>query len=546
MNISRIGLAVHQLDRARQIISILMKYGFGEFVYKSGFGKHLVTRKRLVKIQSVSEYERLRKAIEELGPTFIKFGQILADRPDLLKKEVRDELKKLQDDAHPLDDAVAVAEIEKQLKQPIDKVFQSFERKHIASASIAQAYKGVLITGEKVAVKVQRPGIDKTINLDLQLMDFFAAHIQKNNEDFQAMDVVGIVEEFGKSIRKELDFNNEAANMLRFAHNFTDNPFTEVPKVYMQYTNKRIIVEEFVEGIELHKIEKVKEAGNDPAELAHRGVKLLFEQIFNFGFFHADPHPGNIFIKSPNKIVFIDYGMMGSLRPYHMDFLGKYGLGYLQKDPKLMTEALLLLCQKKHFEHIDELEFEISDMMKHYQYLSYKEINFGEVMNKSIDIVVKYNLRIPPTIYLLIKALITIQGVATLLNPKLDIAREMEPFARNLLLRQFNPKKMAKNVVSSFKSYYELISELPGDISEILYKTKEGKMGMKLELSNVDHILHRLEKVSKHISRSIILASLIIGTAIVSTLENVKWVGHAIFLFAIILGFWSFFRNLRD
>lgn len=545
MDISKIGLAVHQLNRAREIINILMKYGFGEFVYKSGFGKHLVTKKRLVKIQSLSEYERIRKAVEELGPTFIKFGQILADRPDLLSKDIRNELKKLQDDAHPLDDDVAVAEIEKQLKQPLDKIFKSFEKKHIASASIAQAYRGMLNTGEKVAVKIQRPGIDKTINLDLQLMAFFAEKIQRNNEDFQAMDVVGIVEEFGKSIRKELDFNNEAANMLRFAHNFKDNPLTQVPKVYMQYTNKKIIIEEFVEGVELHKIEEVKAAGNDPAELAHRGVKLIFEQIFNYGFFHADPHPGNIFIKKENIIVFIDYGMMGSLRPYHMDFLGKYGLGYLQKDPKKMTEALLLLCGKKHYERIDELEFEISDMMKHYQYLSYKEINFGEVMNKSIDIVVSFDLKIPPTIYLLIKALITIQGVATLLNPKLDIAKEMEPYAKNLLLKQFSPKKMAKNIIGAAKDYFDLFKELPKEISEILYKAKEGELGLKLEVSRLDVILSKIDRVSKNISRSIILASLIVGAAIVSTLEHVKWIGHAIFLFAIILGFWSFFKMTR-
>lgn len=545
MDISKIGLAMHQIGRAREIVNILIKYGFGEFVYKGEFAKHLVTKKRLVKIQSLSEYERIRKAIEELGPTFIKFGQILADRPDLLKKELRDELKKLQDDAHPLEDEIAVAEIEKQLKKPLDKVFKTFEKKHIASASIAQAYKGVLLTGENVAIKIQRPGIDKTIKLDLQLMSYFAEKIQKNNLDFQATDVVGIVEEFGKSIRKELDFNNEAANMLRFAHNFKNNDLIHVPKVFMEYTNKYIIVEEFVDGVELHNIDEVKAQGNDPVEIAHRGVKLLFEQIFTFGFFHADPHPGNIFIKKPNIVVFIDFGMMGSLRPYHMDFLGKYGLGYLQRDPKKMTEAMLLLCNKKHYERFDELEFEISDMMKHYQYLSFKEINFGEVMNKSIDIVVNFNLKIPPTIYLLIKALITIQGVATLLNPKIDIAKEMEPYAKNLLKRQFSPKKLTKNIFETIGDYFDLVRELPGNIAEILFKTKEGNLKLKLELDNLQNILHNLEKISKNISTSIILASLIIGAAIISQLEHVKWVGHAIFLFAGLIGFWTLIKMWR-
>jgi ubiquinone biosynthesis protein len=184
-------------------------------------------------------------------------------------------------------------------------------------------------------------------------------------------------------------------------------------------------------------------------------------------------------------------------------------------------------------------------MRKYYQYLSYKEINFGEVMNKSIDIVVNFNLKIPPTIYLLIKALITIQGVATLLNPKLDIAREMEPYAKNLLIRQFSPQKMAKNIMGAAKDYFDLFKELPTDIAEILYKTKEGKLGMKLEISRLDLVLSKLDRVSKNISRSIILASLVIGSAIVSTLEHVKWIGHGIFVFAIILGFWSFFKMMR-
>lgn len=545
MKITKIGLAYHQVGRAREIISILLKYGFGEFVYKSEFGKHLVTKKRRARIESVNQYERARKAIEELGPTFIKFGQILADRPDIVNKEMRDQLKKLQDDAHPLDDEVAVAEVEKQLKKPIDEVFKSFEKKHIASASIAQAYKAVLKTGEKVAIKIQRPGIEKTINLDLHLMSYFAEKVQKNNPDFQAMDVIGIVEEFGKSIRKELDFANEAGNMLRFAHNFKNDPTVYTPKVFMKYSGKKIIVEEFVDGIELSNIDKLKASENDPTIIAHRGAKSVFEQIFNFGFFHADPHPGNIFIKDPNIIVFIDYGMMGSLRPYHLDFLGKYVIGYLQRDSRKMTDALLLLCSKKHYERFDELEFEISDMMKHYQYLSFKEINFGEVMNKSIDIIVNFGLKIPPTIYLLIKALVTIQGVATLLNPKIDIAKEMEPFAKALIKRQFSPRKFTGNIMATLKSYFDLIQDLPGEISEIVYKTKEGKLKILFEIDRLDHLMDRLDQVSKRISVSIILAALIIGAAIVSQWEHLKWVGSFIFMFAGVVGFGALFRMWR-
>jgi ubiquinone biosynthesis protein len=546
MKISKIGLTYHQIGRGQAIISILFKYGFGEFVSKGGFGRHFVSKKRLAKIETHSRNERIRLAIEELGPTFIKFGQIVADRPDLVSKDLRDELKKLQDDAHPMSDEIAVNEIEKQLKKPIDEVFKSFNKTHIASASIAQAYEGVLKTGQKVALKVQRPGIEKIIKLDLSLMEFFAKKIQNNHPDFQALDIVGVVGEFGKSINKEIDFKNEAANMLRFAHNFKGDKTIYVPKVFMEHSSNKLLVEEFIDGLKVDDIEGLKKAGDDPVEIAHRGSKLMFKQIFTNGFFHADPHSGNIFIKENNVIVFIDFGMMGTLRPYHMDFLGKYVLGYIQRDATRLTEALLLLSGKRHYDRVDELEFEISDMLKHYQYLSMKEMNFGDVMNKSIDIIVDFGLSIPPTIYLLLKALITIQGVAEKLNPKIDIAKEMEPFAKDLLKSQFNPARFSKQIFSTVGDYVDLIRDLPKEISEIIYKTKEGKLKMQIEFQGLDMLLQKLDHISKRISISIVLSALIVGAAIVSQWEHMKWVGTVIFLLSGVFGFWLLIKLWRN
>jgi len=538
MNLSHLGLAYHQIGRAREIIAIMLKYGFGDFVTKSGLGKALVSRNRLKNIESISRNERLRMAIEDLGPTYIKFGQILADRPDVISKDLRDELKKLQDDAHPLSDEIAMAEIQKQLKKPVNEVFESINEKHIASASIGQAYTGVLKDGTRVVIKIQRPGIDKKIKLDLSIMEFFARKIQKNNPEFQAINVVGIVQEFGRSIQDELNFTHEASNVKRFRNMFQNNPDIYVPQAYTEYSNTKLLIEEFIDGIKVDKIDELEKAGINPVEIAHKGASLVFEQIFTHGFFHADPHPGNLFIRRDGKIVFIDFGMMGKLRPYQLDFLGKYVLGYVQKNPGRMTEALLLLSGKKHFEHKDELEFEISDMMNQYQFSSLKEINFGEVMNKSIDLIVRFGLSIPPTIYLLIKALITIEGVATMLNPKIDIAKEMQPFATSLLKKQFNPARYAREISDTFHNITQLFKELPGDISEILYKTREGKMKIQFEHQGLEPMIQKLDQVSKRISIAIILAALIIGASIISSWEHLKWVGSAIFLGAGLFGFW--------
>ncbi len=545
MNISQIGLAVHQIGRAREIIAILMKYGFSDFVIKSEFGKFLVTKKRLKIIESHSKNERIRMTIEALGPTFIKFGQILADRPDLIGEDLREELKKLQDDAHPLDDDIAVAEIKAQLTKPVEKVFKNLNPKHIASASIAQAYVGELITGEKVVLKVQRPGIEKTIKLDLSLMEIFARKVQKNHPDFQAINLVGVIQEFGKSINNELNFNHEAANVVRFSKIFENDPDIYVPKVFREYSTSKLLIEEFIDGIKVDDIEELKKNNIDPAVIAHHGVRLIFYQIFHAGFFHADPHSGNIFIYKDGRIVFIDFGMMGSLRPYQLDFLGKYVLGYIQKDARRMTEALLLLSGKKYFAKLDELEFEISDMMKEYQYSSGKEINFGEVMNKSIDIIVNFSLSIPPSIYLLIKALITIEGVATMLNPSINFAKEMQPFAKDLLKRQFNPGRHAREFFRTVGNLGQLLHDLPLDISEILYKTKEGKLKIQLDHQGLDPAIKKMDQVSKRISIAIILAALIIGSSVISAWEHTRWVGTAVFIGGGIFGFWMLVKLLR-
>ena len=239
-----------------------------------------------------------------------------------------------------------------------------------------------------------------------------------------------MVEEFGKTINKELDFRHEAANVIRFSHCFEGDPDIYVPKVYLEFTTEKILVEEFIEGVKVSEMETLLSSGSDPVELAKKAMHLVFEQIFTHGFFHADPHPGNIFIKDKHVIAFIDYGMMGTIRPEHLQFLGKYVLGYIKRDAHDLTEALLLLSGKRNFRRFKDLEFQIADMLAHYKYLSIDEMDFGKVMNESIDIIVGYGLRIPPSIYLLVKALITIERVAVELYPEIDFATEMKPYAR--------------------------------------------------------------------------------------------------------------------
>jgi ubiquinone biosynthesis protein len=542
---SRIGTTVSELGRAREIVGIVVKYGFSEWVSTNGLGKYLVTRKRLARIGKYSKWERIRMAVEELGPTFIKFGQILADRIDIVPNELREELSKLQDKADPMPDEVAIHEIESELTRPVSEVFRAFDRDHLASASIAQTYRAVLLNGDEVCVKIQRPGIDRKINLDLHLMNYFAVRIQKNNPEMEAINLVGVVKEFGRTINHELDFRHEAGNMVRFRHNFEGQSDIYVPRVYAEYTTRKILVEEFITGIKVSELETLIASGCDTVGLAKKGMKLVFEQLFIHGFFHADPHPGNIFIKDQCVVVFLDYGMMGTLRPEHLDFLGKYVIGYLHRDAHAITEALILLSGKRTFSRFKDLEFQVSDMLAHYKYLSVKEMDFGKVMNESIDIIVRFGLSIPPSIYLLIKALITIERVAVTLNPEIDFASEMKPYAVELISQQYNPKRIAAEVFDSIKEYYKLIREFPSELNEIIYKVKEGKFKTMIELKGFEPLMEHIDSSTNRVSAAIIVAALIIGASIISQWNQTRMAGIIVFFIAGILGFWLLLKLFR-
>jgi ubiquinone biosynthesis protein len=538
VNITNIGMAVNEIGRAREIIGIIVKYGFGEWVSKNGLGKYLVSKKRYARIGKYNRWERIRLAVEELGPTFIKFGQILADRIDIVPAELREELKKLQDEADPMPDSLALAAIETELGRPTSEIFREFDKTRLASASVAQTYRAVLLNGEEVCVKIRRPGIDRKIHLDLNLMQYFAVRMQKNNPEMEAINIVGLVKEFGHTINKELDFRHEAANVIRFRHNFTGDPEIYVPRVYMEYTTEKILVEEFINGIKVSDMEQLLSSGNDPVLLAKHSVRLVFEQIFNHGFFHADPHPGNLFIRNGNIIVFLDYGMMGTLRPEHLQFLGKYVLGYLRRDAKQITEALILLAGRQNLSRYKDMEFQISEMMAHYKYLSLHEMNFGKVMNESVDIIVRHGLRIPPSIYLLVKSLITIERVAVTLYPEIDFAAEMQPYALELMKKQYDPRKIAEDIFESIVQYYKLIKEFPSDISDILSKIKEGHFRTMIDLKGFEPLSEHIDQASNRVSIAIVIAALIIGASIISQWPNTKTLGIVVFSIAGLFAFW--------
>ena len=430
-----------------------------------------------------SRAEQLRQTIEELGPTFVKFGQIVADRPDLASDHLREELKKLQSNAKPMDDGEAMSLIETELGDPIEEIFLTFEKKHLAAASIAQVYTGVLKTGERVAVKIQRPNIKNKIEIDLILMRILAKQVVKTYPGLTSFNVIGFVEDFGENLMKELDFNNEASNMLRFTDMFKDDPRCYIPKVFIQHCRQRLLVMEFIEGLRPDDIDGLKAAGFDPQVIAENGTHIILKMILRHGFFHADPHPGNIFIRGDNQIVLLDHGMAASLKPKQIQALINFMLGFSKNDPHRIAKSLLSLSEITYFKEMEDLEFRLGEIIKKYNYMSYEQVDISAVMTEAFRVIGRYGLTVPSNLFTLIKSLATIQKFAENLEADVSIANMIRPYATEKIKEQFSWDAVVKIVTDSAEDYLYLVSKLPKDIREVVGKMKDGVMKHEINFS---------------------------------------------------------------
>jgi ubiquinone biosynthesis protein len=487
-------------------------------------------------------------AIEELGPTFIKFGQILADRPDLVSENLRKELKRLQTTAKPLSDAVAIEILESELGGRVHDFFESFEEKHLASASIGQTYVAVLKGGRKVVVKIQRPNIEEKIKLDLRLLHYLAKRAVSRYPELAALDVERIVEEFQEIILNELNYLHEAGNMMRFKQMFDEDERVKVPEVYHEYSTRRVLVMEFIDGIAPDRLDLMFEKGINPKVIAHNGADLLLTMILKHGFFHADPHAGNIFVLPGDIICFIDWGMVGNLKQRHIQFMGEFTIGLIRKDARALAKSLLKLSGIKYFNQMEELEFEMEKVLQRYAYLPSEQINFAEILQESINVVVKYQLHVPGSFFTLLKALATIEKFAVRLDPNMELGRLLRKYAFDVLKTKFGIREIAGGLYNTVSDYVSLIRELPGEVNEILYKLKEGKLTHEIDLVNKTEFQASITKVSYRIALALLLGFLLTTATITIVWGEgnnalAKFVLTLTLMMSAIVGFKWFFRS---
>lgn len=511
----QIRMFILQFFRMLEILGVIIRHTLREYISRNRFFRKRIKSNKLNPEGITRTPERIRLAIEELGPTFIKFGQILADRPDLVSENLRMELKKLQSTAKPLSDAAAIEILEAELGGRISDFFESFETKHLASASIGQTYVGVLKGGRKVVVKIQRPNIEEKIRLDLRLLHFLASRAVRRYPELAALDVERIVEEFTETILNELNYLLEASNMIRFKQLFEDDKRVKVPMVYHEYSTKKVLVMEYINGFPPDRLDLMLSNNIDPKVIARNGADILLKMILKHGFFHADPHAGNIFVLPGNVICLIDWGMVGNLKQRHIQFMGEFTLGLMRDDAKLLAKSLLKLSGVKYFNQVEELEFEMHKILQRYAYLPMEKMNFAETLQESINVVVKYQLHVPGSFFTLLKALTTIEKFAVRLDPEMALSQLMRKYAIDIFRSKFGIKEIAGRIYETVGDLVGLVRDLPGELNEILYKLKEGKLIHEVDLVNKEQLQSSISRISHRIALALLLGFLLIASAII-------------------------------
>ncbi len=538
------------VSRYLEIAHVLAKYGFSDLVAAIRLDRYLPFKKKLVRegkdprLASLSRWERVRLALEELGPTFIKFGQIMSNRPDLMPEDLILELKKLQESVPAFPGEAAKQLVEQELGRPIESAFSDFSIAPIAAASISQVHRATLPSGESVAVKVQRPNIEQVIKTDLEILFHLASLAQRHIDGMEMIDPVAVVKEFERSITQELNFTIEASHIETFSRNFSGDETVYVPRVYVDYTTKRVLTMEFIDGIRPSNRETLVQAGLDPKVIAARGADSILKQVFEHGFFHADPHPGNMRILEGNIICFLDFGMMGFLLPRDRKHLGDILIGLANQDAPRISRTLTHMSRGKRPENPEQLEYDIYMLLERYSYRSLREIDLLESLNELVSLVTDHKLYVAADFYLLAKALMIIEGVGRDLDPDFDFVEHATPFAKRLIKERLSLPDLAKDVYLSLTDLALLLRDLPADTRDLIDQAKQGKLRVVFEHKGLEPMLKTHEQISNRISFSIVLSALIVGSALIMRADippkvyGVPIIGALGFLTAGLMGFW--------
>lgn len=547
------------LARYRHIMAVLIKYGFEELSWnigkrKVGLGKGRVSSPNAPEKDRHTRAQRVRLVLEELGPTFIKFGQLLSTRPDLVPAEFIAELEHLQDQVPPEPYDRIREEVRRELGQYPEDIFAVFEEKPIAAGSIGEVHKAVTKEGHEVVVKIRRPGIVERIRTECDILLDLAGMIKASFSDEDGtIDPVRMVREFTLTISKEVDFDNERRNQRRFIMNFADDPNIHVPEVFDDYCSGGVITMEYIHGIKPGSPGALLAAGLDPKEVARRGADAVLKQVFEHGFFHTDPHPGNFFVMPDNILAPIDFGQTGRIGSFERRLFRDVVVSVINIDAGYFVRAL----ERSELvsERTDMTEFTrvAEELFSRYYGLPLKEIPFTELIQEGFEIMRKYYIYPPADFALMMKAMMTMESFATALDKDFMVFEYLKPYARRFSLEDVKPSTLLNNARKSALGAGALMANLPEDVNSILAKFRKGKMQIRIHHEHLENLNTTLDKGSNRMSFALIIAALLIGSSLLVPQEghalgiiHMQTLGVLGYIIATIMGVWLLISIIRS
>ncbi|WP_349431335.1 AarF/UbiB family protein [Methylomarinum sp. Ch1-1] len=549
--------AARDLGRMQEIAGVLIRYGFGSFVHVIGIAHALEKVGRTLHWHHVEDYsrmdtaQRLRKVLEELGPTFIKVGQILATRVDLFSPAFITEFGKLQDQAPPMDFEALRPQLEDDLGGSVDDIFLQVDREPLAAASLAQVHRAVLLDGTLVVLKIRRPGIRKIVEADLRLLSRLVEIVEADTPEFRRYHPKEVVRQITQSLRREMDFAAECRSAERVAANLLEDSNIIIPRVYWEWTGERLNVQEYIRGIPGKNLQEVDEAGLDRRQLAERGTKAVIKMIMEDGFFHADPHPGNVFYLPDNKLAFIDFGMVGRLTEDRREQVISFLYGMINQTP---TKVVEILEDWSDVIQTDEqaLAIEIESFVDQYSSLPLKDLSLPMMMGDLMAILRDHNLSLPADLALLIKAYITLDGLGRHLDPEFQTLAFATPYIKELMVARYQPDAIAKRGWRNLVSVVDLMSSFPKELHHLLRASRKGAIQVEINVRRLDQYVDKTDRAISRLTMGIVTAALIIGTSIIMTIRGGPEImglpvfGFFGYMFATFGGIWLLFSIWRS
>lgn len=537
LNLMHLNRNIRTIRRYRQIIRILFKYGFDHFLEYLNISHRVARGRRLLrrpesKLASLSPAERMRLALEELGPTYIKLGQILSTRPDIIPRQFITEFAKLQDMVPPFSIDEVHAQIRHELHGEIEELFSSFDFEPIAAASIAQVHRATMLTGETVVVKIRRPHIVEQVETDIDALMWLAQLIERHISNKEVYEPVALVREFARTIRREMDFTREGHTIEKIAANFSGNPTLYFPKVYWNASSRAILTLEFIDGIKVSEHDALLSAGMDLKEIARRGADAIVKMVLEDGFFHADPHPGNIFIMPGNIICLLDYGMVGRLDEQLKNYLLDVLIAIIKKDVDELIELLLQSGDISDTLNTRQLRRDLSEFIDSYYEIPLQEIEVGRIFSEFIEAVTTHQIKLHADLMLLSKTLITVEGMGRELDPGFEMVEHLRPCIEKAIASRLSPRSIQAFLKENLKPYLSLARTLPKDIRSFITRINRNNFKINLEHRGLDRLITEIDKSINRLSSSLIIAALIVGSSIVMQIDKgPKFMGFPLFAF---------------